>query len=154
MLLLFLLLESNKRPPSIAEIEALLYGHETRLHGYEQENQNLVTPSLNFTHGPYARGTQKGNSRGSARSGSGPARGRGMFAKFILNSVIRLNFSTSGLMYPINLTSHCPLLILPLNSLFLILLALTRPPIPVHSLVLCYYSPPLQIKESLPGYLI
>ena len=38
-------IESKKGPPSIAEIEALLYGHEIRLHRYEQENQNLVTPS-------------------------------------------------------------------------------------------------------------
>jgi len=43
--------------------------------------KNLVTP-LNFTHGSYARDAQKGNSRGSGRSGSSPARGRGKFAKF------------------------------------------------------------------------
>jgi len=33
------LIESKKRPPSIAEIEALMHGHATRLRRYEQENQ-------------------------------------------------------------------------------------------------------------------
>jgi len=59
-----------------------LHGHATRLHRYEQENQNLVKPSLNFIHGSYARSAHKGNPRGSGHSGSGPTRGCGKFANF------------------------------------------------------------------------
>lgn len=52
-------IESKKRPLSITKIEAFLYGHETMLHHYEQENHKLVTPLLNFTQGSYARGATK-----------------------------------------------------------------------------------------------
>lgn len=55
------MIESKKRPPSTAEIEALSYGHGLRPHRYEQENQNLVTPSQNFTQGSYARSAPKGS---------------------------------------------------------------------------------------------
>jgi len=43
------IIKSKKRTPSIAEIEALLCGHETRLNKYVQDTQSLVTPSLNYT---------------------------------------------------------------------------------------------------------
>jgi len=39
-------IESKKRTPSIAEIEALLYGHETRLARYNRDTQMLASPSL------------------------------------------------------------------------------------------------------------
>ena len=44
-------IESKKRMPSIAEIEALLYGHETRLVRYNKETQGLSSASLNYTQG-------------------------------------------------------------------------------------------------------
>lgn len=45
-------IESKKRTPSIAEIEALLYySHETRLVRYNKETQCLSSPSLNYTQG-------------------------------------------------------------------------------------------------------
>jgi len=39
-------IESKKHMPSIAEIEALLYGHETRLVRYNHDTQMLVSPLL------------------------------------------------------------------------------------------------------------
>jgi len=38
-------IESKKRTPSIAEIEALFYGHETHLVRYNKETQALSSPS-------------------------------------------------------------------------------------------------------------
>jgi len=51
-------IESKKCPPSIAEIEALLYGHESRLTSYAQESQSLALPSINYTQSSssYGRG--------------------------------------------------------------------------------------------------
>jgi len=43
------MIESKKRMPSIAEIEALLYGHETRLDQYNRDTQLLVSLSINYT---------------------------------------------------------------------------------------------------------
>ena len=43
------MIESKKRTPSIAEIEALLYGHETRLDQYNRDTQLLVSLSINYT---------------------------------------------------------------------------------------------------------
>jgi len=50
-------------------------------------------------------------------------------AKFVSNLIIPPMFATSNLTSPIILVSRCSLLILPLNSLFHIQLAHTRPPI-------------------------
>ena len=44
-------IESKKRTPSIAEIKALLYGHETRLTRYNQDAQMTSSASLNYTQG-------------------------------------------------------------------------------------------------------
>ena len=44
-------IESKKRTLSIAEIEALLYGHETSLAHYNKEAQVLSSLSLNYTQG-------------------------------------------------------------------------------------------------------
>jgi len=44
-------IESKKCTPSIAEIGALLYGHETRLVCYNKETQGLSSPSLKYTQG-------------------------------------------------------------------------------------------------------
>jgi len=41
--------ESKKRTPSIAEIEALLYGHETHLTRYNRDAQTTSFALLNYT---------------------------------------------------------------------------------------------------------
>ena len=96
-------IESKKCTPSIAEIEALLYGHETHLVRYNKEAQMLSSPSLNYTQGfshlnSYKSGDFGGSrgsfGRGSGHSGpsdcgvgrngggSGRGRGNGRFANF------------------------------------------------------------------------
>ncbi|KAG5042661.1 hypothetical protein JHK87_006576 [Glycine soja] len=42
-------IESKKCTPSIAKIEALLYGHETRLVRYNRDTQVLVSSSVNYS---------------------------------------------------------------------------------------------------------
>ena len=68
-------IESKKCTPSIAEIEALLYGHETHLVRYNKEAQMLSSPSLNYTQGFSHLNSYKsgdfGGSRGSFGRGSG-----------------------------------------------------------------------------------
>ena len=68
-------IESNKHIPSMAEIEALLYGHETHLVRYNKEAQMLSSPSLNYTQGYSHSNSYKsgdfGGSRGSFGRGSG-----------------------------------------------------------------------------------
>jgi len=44
-------IERKKRTPSIAGIEALLYGHETRLTHYNRDAQTSSSASLNYTQG-------------------------------------------------------------------------------------------------------
>ena len=44
-------IESKKHTSSIAEIEALLYGHETRLTWYNRDAQLISSVSLNDTQG-------------------------------------------------------------------------------------------------------
>lgn len=68
-------IENKKCPPSIAEIEALLYEHETHLNRYAQESQNVVSPSLNYTQASLGCG------RGSSRSTSGSSFGGGNFGR-------------------------------------------------------------------------
>jgi len=96
-------IESNKHIPSMAEIEALLYGHETHLVRYNKEAQMLSSSSLNYTQGyshlnSYKLGDFGGSrgsfGRGSCRSGpsdrgaghngggSSRERGNGRFANF------------------------------------------------------------------------
>ena len=93
-------IESKKRTPSIAEIKALLYGHETRLTRYNQDAQTINSASLNYTQG-YSHpntykngGSQDSYSHGGGcgtfydqsigRGGGGPGRGSsgGRFANF------------------------------------------------------------------------
>jgi len=50
-------IESKKHTPSIAEIETLLYGHETRLVRYNRDTQMLAPPSLNYTQGYSSTGS-------------------------------------------------------------------------------------------------
>jgi len=45
-------IESKKRTPSIAEIEALLYRHETRLMRYNKEAQVMNSASINYMQTP------------------------------------------------------------------------------------------------------
>ncbi|KAH1147514.1 hypothetical protein GYH30_042596 [Glycine max] len=96
-------IESKKCTPSIAEIEALLYGHETCLVRYYKEAQMLSSPSLNctqdYSHSNSYKYGDFGGSRGSfgcdsGRSGpsnhdakrngggSGRGQGNGRFANF------------------------------------------------------------------------
>ena len=95
-------IESKKHSPSITEIEALLYGHETRLVCYNIDTQVLSSPSLNYTQGylhsnSYKSGDSGGyrgayghdnggrgnpSDRGVGRNGSGKGRGGGRFANF------------------------------------------------------------------------
>ena len=91
-------IESKKRTPSIAEIEALLYGHETCLVRYDADTLLLTSPSLNYTQGyshsssyksgdsggfrgVYGRGTG-GRGAFSDRGGPGRGRGGGKFVNF------------------------------------------------------------------------
>ena len=93
-------IESKKRTPCIAEIKALLYGHETRLTRYNQDAQTINSASLNYTQG-YSHpntykngGSQDSYSHGGGcgtfydqsigRGGGGPGRGSsgGRFANF------------------------------------------------------------------------
>lgn len=77
------IIESKKCTP-IAEIEALLYGHETRLTRDVQQTQYLVTPSPKYTQSTYSRGgNQQGGFHGSSHGGGSSARGCGhKFANF------------------------------------------------------------------------
>ncbi|RZB80750.1 N-terminal acetyltransferase B complex auxiliary subunit NAA25 isoform C [Glycine soja] len=95
-------IESKKRMPSIAKIEAFLYGHETRLVRYNRDTQMLVSLSVNYTQGysygslskandsssfrgSYGRGNGGHNvsfDRGGGCNGSGRGRGGGRFANF------------------------------------------------------------------------
>jgi len=69
------IIESKKHTPSIAEIEALLYGHETRLTHYNKEAWVLSSPSLNYTQGYSHSNSHKsgdpGGTRGLYGRGSG-----------------------------------------------------------------------------------
>ena len=74
-------IESKKRTPSIVEIEALLYGHETRLVRYNKETQALSSPSLNYTQGYSHSNSYKSRDSGSSQGGYGHDDGsRGGFA--------------------------------------------------------------------------
>ncbi|KAH1060978.1 hypothetical protein GYH30_004458 [Glycine max] len=78
--LMISVIESKKHTLSIAEIETLLYGHETHIVCYNKETQALSSPFLNYTQGyshpnSYKSG-DSGGSRGAYGRGSG---GRGGF---------------------------------------------------------------------------
>ena len=69
-------IESKKRtPPSIAEIKALLYGHETCLTRYNRDAQVISSASLNYTQGYSHQNSYK-------TCGSGRGSGGGRFANF------------------------------------------------------------------------
>jgi len=69
------IIEGKKHTPSIAEIEALLYGHETHLVRYNKEAQMLSSPSQNYTLGYSHPNSYKygvfGGFKGSFGHGSG-----------------------------------------------------------------------------------
>jgi len=69
------MIESKKRMPSIAKIEALPYGHETRLVRYNRDTQMLASPSLNYTQGYSYGSSYKGNDSGGSRGGYGRSNG-------------------------------------------------------------------------------
>ena len=69
------MIESKKRTPSIAEIEALLYGHETHLVRYNRDTQMLASPSLNYTQSYSYGSSYKGNDFGDSRGGYGRSNG-------------------------------------------------------------------------------
>ena len=60
-------IESKKRTPSTAEIEALLYGHETCLVRYNRDTQLLTSPSLNYTQGYSHSSSYKSSDSGGSR---------------------------------------------------------------------------------------
>jgi len=64
-------IESKKRTPPIAEIEALLYGHETRIVWYNRDTQMLASPSLNYTQGYSYGSSYKDNDFAGSRRGYG-----------------------------------------------------------------------------------
>ena len=68
-------IESKKHMPSIAEIEALLYGHETRLVRYNRDTQMLVSLSINYaqgySYGSSSKATDSSGFRGSYDRGNG-----------------------------------------------------------------------------------
>ena len=69
-------IESKKRTSSIAKIEALLYGHETRLMRYNKEAQVMNFASINYTQGCLFPNTYKtGGSRGAYGCGAFSERG-------------------------------------------------------------------------------
>ena len=68
-------IESKKRTPSIAEIEALLYGHETRLVRYNRDTQLLVSLSINYTQGYSYESSSKANDSSSFRGSYGRGNG-------------------------------------------------------------------------------
>ena len=77
--LIISVIESNKRTPSIAEIEALLYGHKTRLARYSKEARVLSSPSLNYTQGYSHKNSYKSGHPGGSRGLYGRGNGRGGF---------------------------------------------------------------------------
>jgi len=95
-------IESKKLTPSITDIEALLYGQETRLVRHNRDTHMFASPPLNYTRGYSYGSSYKGNDsggfrgcygrsnggrntsfdRGSDRGDSGRDRGGGRFANF------------------------------------------------------------------------
>ena len=71
------LIESKKQTLSIAEIEAFLYGHETRLMHYNKEAQVMNSTLINYTQGYlYPNAYKTGDSSGSYGAyGRGGSRG-------------------------------------------------------------------------------
>ena len=72
-------IESKKCTLSIVEIEALLYGHETRLARYNKDAQVLSSPSLNYAQGYSHQNSYKSGDPGGSRSSYGRGGGRGSF---------------------------------------------------------------------------
>ena len=68
-------IESKKRISSISEIEALLYGHETRLVRYNKNTQVLSFPSLNYTQGYSHSYSYKSGDSGGSRGAYGHNKG-------------------------------------------------------------------------------
>ena len=71
------IIESKKRTPSIAEIEALLYGHETHLTRYNRDAQMTSSVLLNYTQGYSHPNTYK---IGGYRDSYGRGVGHGTFS--------------------------------------------------------------------------
>ena len=69
------IIESKKRTPSIAEIEALLYGYETHLVRYNRDTKMLALASLNYTQGYSYGSSYKGNDFGGSRGAYGRSNG-------------------------------------------------------------------------------
>ena len=58
------IIDCKKRAPSIAKIEALLYGHETRLIRYNRDAQLVSSVPLNYTQGYAQPNTYKNSDFG------------------------------------------------------------------------------------------
>ena len=69
-------IESKKRTPSIAKIEALFYGHETRLTRYNRDAQEMSSALLNYTQGYLHPNAYKTGDSGGSRG----LYGRGAFS--------------------------------------------------------------------------
>ena len=69
------MIESKKHTPSIAKMEVLLYGHETRLVRYNRDTQMLVSLSINYaqgySYGSSSKATDSSGFRGSYDRGNG-----------------------------------------------------------------------------------
>jgi len=74
------IIESKKHAPSIAEIEALLYDHETRLTRYNRDAQLVSSASLNYTQGYAQPNTYKYSDFGGSQGSFGRSGGRDTFS--------------------------------------------------------------------------
>ena len=120
-------IESKKRTPSLAEIEALLYGHETQLMRYTKEAQVMNSTSKNYTQGClYPNAYKTGNSGGSrgaygrggcrgafpdhgvGRGGGSSSRGRGggRFANFQCQICLKFGHTANVCHFQSDVTFH------------------------------------------------
>jgi len=120
-------IESKKRTPSITEIEAWLYEHETRLMHYNKEVQVVNSASINYTQGClYPNAYKTGNSGGShgaydcgggrgafsdcgaghGGGGSGRGRGGGRFTNFQSQICLKFGHTANVCHFWSDLTFH------------------------------------------------
>ena len=84
-------IESKKHTPSIAKIEALLYGHETRLTRYNRDTPTTSFASLHYTQGYSHPNTYK---IGGFRDSHGRDGDRGTFSDVLDVGVVALAEAT------------------------------------------------------------
>ena len=74
------IIESKMCTPSITEIEALFYGHETRLTHYNRDAQEISSTSLNYTQGYSHPNAHKTGDSGGPKGSYGRDGGHGAFS--------------------------------------------------------------------------